>query len=689
MKRNFYLQHSLMAMNDPRMKHLLEVEGLRGLGAYWMIQEKLALLPEPRAQFGYLRPYCHSKKSPFAYLKKIIMEFQLFEIDEDGYFIPLELNPVKKKEKKKSSFAVLMHYAGGHKYYSYASAVLAVISAWIALIPFYDVWRIIKEILRVRPDFSKAENISRYGWEAVGFALLGMVFYIAALMCSHKAAFRVQANMRVSMMKHIMKLPLGYVEAEGTGKIRKIVMDSSASTETYLAHNFPDKAVSMATPVGLLVMMFIFDWRLGLISLIPAFIAFVLMGTLMMGPKMAEDMKQYQNALEKMSSEAVEYVRGIPVVKTFGQTIFSFKRFKLAIDEYEKWTLGYTKNMMLPMICFTTAANGIFAALIIAAFKLTSHGVTDEFVLNLFFYVIITSILTVTLMKIAYAGESQMLVDDAVNRMYSILETEPLAETKSGETPKDSSIQLDNAVFAYDNAESNAVDGITMNIKAGEHIAVVGPSGGGKTTLCSLIARFWDVKSGSIKIGGADVRNIPSEELMKYVSYVFQDSKLLKMSILDNVRMGRPDATDEVVMQALRDAQCMDIIEKFPEGVDTMIGSKGIYVSGGECQRLSIARAFLKNAPVLILDEATAFADPDNERSVQQAFERLSKDKTVIMIAHRLSTVTNADRIYVLSEGRIAESGKHEELIEQGGIYSRMWNEYNRSVSWQVRKAGV
>lgn len=596
---------------------------------------------------------------------------------------------MKKKEKKKSSFAVLMHYAGGHKYYSYASAVLAVISAWIALIPFYDVWRIIKEILRVRPDFSKAENISRYGWEAVGFALLGMVFYIAALMCSHKAAFRVQANMRVSMMKHIMKLPLGYVEAEGTGKIRKIVMDSSTSTETYLAHNFPDKAVSVATPVGLLVMMFIFDWRLGLISLIPAFIAFVLMGTLMMGPKMAEDMKQYQNALEKMSSEAVEYVRGIPVVKTFGQTIFSFKRFKLAIDEYEKWTLGYTKNMMLPMICFTTAANGIFAALIIAAFKLTSHGVTDEFVLNLFFYVIITSILTVTLMKIAYAGESQMLVDDAVNRMYSILETEPLAETKNGETPKDSSIQLDNAVFAYDNAESNAVDGITMNIKAGEHISVVGPSGGGKTTLCSLIARFWDVKSGSIKIGGADVRNIPSEELMKYVSYVFQDSKLLKMSILDNVRMGRPDATDEEVMQALRDAQCMDIIEKFPEGVDTMIGSKGIYVSGGECQRLSIARAFLKNAPVLILDEATAFADPDNERSVQQAFERLSKDKTVIMIAHRLSTVTNADRIYVLSEGRIAESGKHEELIEQDGIYSRMWNEYNRSVSWQVRKAGV
>lgn len=593
------------------------------------------------------------------------------------------------KEKKRNSFSVLMHYAGSNKYFSYAAIVLAVISAWIALIPFYDIWRIIKEVLEVRPNFSEAVNISRYGWQAVGFALLGMVFYIAALMCSHKAAFRVQANMRIDMMKHIMKLPLGYVEAEGTGKIRKIVTDSSSATETFLAHNLPDKAVSVATPIGLLVMMMVFDWRLGLISLIPAVIAFALMGTLMMGPKMAEDMKQYQNALETMSAEAVEYVRGIPVVKTFGQTVFTFKRFKAAIDEYEKWTLGYTKNMLLPMVAFTTAANGIFAALIIAAFKLTSHGVTNEFILNLFFYVLITSVLTVTLMKVAYAGESQMIVDDALNRMYEILETEPLSKSKKNEKPQDSSITLDNVIFAYENSDVNAIDGINLSVKAGEHIALVGPSGGGKTTLASLIARFWDVKRGTVKIGGADVRNIPSDELMNYVSYVFQDSKLLKMSIMDNIRMGRPDATDEEVMQALRDAQCMDIIEKFPDGVNTMIGSKGIYVSGGECQRLSIARAFLKNAPVLILDEATAFADPDNERLVQQAFEKLSKDKTVIMIAHRLSTVTNADCIYVLSDGKIAESGKHSELVAKNGIYSRMWNEYNKSVNWQVGKVGV
>lgn len=593
------------------------------------------------------------------------------------------------KEKKSNSFSVLMHYAGSNKYFLYSAVVLAVISAWIALIPFYDIWRIIREVLEVRPNFSEAVNISRYGWQAVGFALLGMVFYIAALMCSHKAAFRVQANMRIDMMRHIMKLPLGYVEAEGTGKIRKIVTDSSSATETFLAHNLPDKAVSVATPIGLLVMMMAFDWRLGLISLIPAVIAFVLMGTLMMGPKMAEDMKQYQNALETMSAEAVEYVRGIPVVKTFGQTVFTFKRFKAAIDKYEKWTLGYTKNMLLPMVAFTTAANGIFAALIIAAFKLTSHGVTNDFILNLFFYVLITSVLTVTLMKVAYAGESQMIVDDALNRMYEILETEPLSESKKNEKPQNPSITLDNVIFAYENSDVNAIDGVNLSVKAGGHIALVGPSGGGKTTLASLIARFWDVKRGAVRIGGADVRNIPSDELVKYVSYVFQDSKLLKMSIMDNVRMGRPDATDEEVMQALRDAQCMDIIEKFPDGVNTMIGSKGIYVSGGECQRLSIARAFLKNAPVLILDEATAFADPDNERLVQQAFEKLSKDKTVIMIAHRLSTVTNADCIYVLSDGKIAECGRHSELVAKNGIYSRMWNEYNKSVNWQVGKAGV
>ena len=559
------------------------------------------------------------------------------------------------KEKKESTLSKLMHFAGNHKYYVYASCILAAISAFIALVPFYDMWRIIKDVLEVRPNFNEAIHIKSYGGHAVLFALLAMVFYIAALMCSHKAAFRVQATMRTKMMEHIMKLPLGYVESQGSGKIRKIVMESSAATETFLAHNVPDKVVSKATPIGLLIMMAIFDWRLGLMSLIPAIIAFVLMFTAMMGPKMAEDMKQYQNALETMSSEAVEYVRGVPVVKTFGQTIFSFKRFKEAIDEYEKWTLDYTKSMMKPMVCFTTFANGIFAALIIAAYLFAGNTITDQFILNLFFYILITSILTTTLMKVAYAGESQMLVEDALNRMDSIMNVQPLPESKQIQVPSDASIDLENVSFTYQDASTKAIDNLSMHIKAGEHIALVGPSGGGKTTVASLISRFWDVSEGSIKIGHVDVKDIEQKELMNQVSYVFQDSRLLKMSILENIRMSRPEASDEEVVQALKNAQCQDIIDKFPDGVHTVIGSKGVYVSGGESQRLSIARAFLKNAPILILDEATAFADTDYEVLVQKAFEKLAKDKTVVMIAHRLSTITNADCIYVLENGRIVE----------------------------------
>ena len=590
------------------------------------------------------------------------------------------------KEKKESTLSKLMHFAGNHKYYVYASCILAAISAFIALVPFYDMWRILKEVLEVRPNFNEAIHIKSYGWHAVLFALLAMVFYIAALMCSHKAAFRVQATMRTKMMEHIMKLSLGYVESQGSGKIRKIVMESSAATETFLAHNVPDKVVSKATPIGLLIMMAIFDWRLGLMSLIPAIIAFVLMFTAMMGPKMAEDMKQYQNALETMSSEAVEYVRGVPVVKTFGQTIFSFKRFKEAIDEYEKWTLDYTKSMMKPMVCFTTFANGIFAALIIAAYLFAGNQITDQFILNLFFYILITSILTTTLMKVAYAGESQMLVEDALNRMNSIMNVQPLPESKQIQVPSDASIDLENVSFTYQDASTKAIDNLSMHIKAGEHIALVGPSGGGKTTVASLISRFWDVNEGSIKIGHVDVKDIEQKELMNQVSYVFQDSRLLKMSILENIRMSRPEASDEEVIQALKDAQCQDIIDKFPDGVHTVIGSKGVYVSGGESQRLSIARAFLKNAPILILDEATAFADPDNEVLVQKAFEKLSKNKTVVMIAHRLSTITNADCIYVLGNGHIVESGKHEELLETKGVYAHMWHQYNQSVKWKVQK---
>ena len=577
------------------------------------------------------------------------------------------------KEKKESTLSKLMHFAGNHKYYVYASCILAAISAFIALVPFYDMWRIIKEVLEVRPNFNEAIHIKSYGWHAVLFALLAMVFYIAALMCSHKAAFRVQATMRTKMMEHIMKLPLGYVESQGSGKIRKIVMESSATTETFLAHNVPDKVVSKATPIGLLIMMAIFDWRLGLMSLIPAIIAFVLMFTAMMGPKMAEDMKQYQNALETMSSEAVEYVRGVPVVKTFGQTIFSFKRFKEAIDEYEKWTLDYTKSMMKPMVCFTTFANGIFAALIIAAYLFAGNTITDQFILNLFFYILITSILTTTLMKVAYAGESQMLVEDALNRMDSIMNVQPLPESKQIQVPSDASIDLENVSFTYQDASTKAIDNLSMHIKAGEHIALVGPSGGGKTTVASLISRFWDVNEGSIKIGHVDVKDIEQKELMNQVSYVFQDSRLLKMSILENIRMSRPEASDEEVIQALKDAQCQDIIDKFPDGVHTVIGSKGVYVSGGESQRLSIARAFLKNAPILILDEATSNIDTETEVLIQESLQKMKSNGTMIVVAHRLSTIQHADKIICLSHGEIIEEGTHQELLKHKGYYYKLY----------------
>lgn len=592
----------------------------------------------------------------------------------------------EKKQKEESLLKQLFNFAGNYKYLSILSAVLAAVSALVALVPFYDIWRIMQEVIRVKLNFAQAQGIASYGWHAVGYALLGMLLYIAGLMCSHMAAFRVQASMRTIMMEHIMKLPMGFIESEGSGKIRKIVIDSSAATETYLAHNLPDKAVSVATPVGLIALLLVFDWRLGLICLIPAVLGFLFMGS-MMGKDMEKSMKEYQNSLETMSAEAVEYVRGIPVVKTFGQTVFSFKRFKDSIDKYEKWTLDYTKRMRKPMAAFTTAVNSTFAFIIAAAYLLGGHGISEKLGLNLFFYIIITPILTTTLMKLAYAGEAQLQVKDALMRMDSLMARKPLPESLQGELPKDSSLSMENVSFAYEDAEKNAVDGVTLQIKAGEHVAFVGPSGGGKTTLASLIARFWDVKEGSIKLGGVDVRNITGSKLMNQISYVFQDSKLLKMSILENVRIGRPDATDAEVMKALEEAQCMDIIEKLPDGVHTMIGAEGTYVSGGEAQRLSIARAFLKNAPVLILDEATAFADPDNEQRVQAAFEKLSKDKTVIMIAHRLSTVTNADRIYVLKDGTVAESGSHEELIAQSGVYAHMWEEYNKSVNWKVGAA--
>lgn len=585
--------------------------------------------------------------------------------------------------KKESSLSKLLAYAGKFRYLTITSWILSVISAWLALVPFYYIWRIMKEVLSVAPDFGKAAHLKEYGWAAVGFAILSMLVYVCALMCSHLAAFRVQANIRTSLMRHILTLPMGFLDKDGTGKIRKIVNESSAATETYLAHQLPDQAGAIATPAGLLVLLMVFDFRLGLLSLIPVVAAFLIMGT-MTGQRMKDKMEEYQNALDEMSSEAVEYVRGIPVVKTFGQSVFSFKRFQVSIRKYEKWTIAYTKEMRIPMTVYTTVINAVFAVLIAATYFFAGKEGDNTFLLNLLFYIIITPIITVTMNKIMYSSENQLIVADAISRIESILEKKPLPETAHAQEPENSSITFENVSFRYEDAGRDALHQINLAIKEGEHVAFVGPSGGGKTTLASLVARFFDNTEGRILIGNKDVKEIPSRQLMDMVSFVFQDSKLLKTSILENVRMGKKDATREEVMQALKEAQCEDIIAKLPDGIDTVIGSSGTYVSGGEVQRLSIARAMLKNAPILILDEATAFADPDNEAKVQEAFSRLSKGKTVIMIAHRLSSIVDADRICVLKDGSIAEEGTHETLLQENGVYAHMWEEYNKSVQWKV-----
>ena len=588
--------------------------------------------------------------------------------------------------KKKSDLSRLMDYAGSYRYFTYASWVLAAASALLALVPFLYIWRIIRDVLEVAPNYREAVNIPHYGWMAVLFAIVSYLVYICALLCSHMSAFRVATNLRLEAVEQLAKLPLGFTETFGSGKLRKIIQESTGAAETFLAHQLPDKYSAIATPVGLLVLLFVFDWRLGLLSLVPVFLGFGIMST-MTGKRMKEKMRQYGNALAAMSNEAVEYVRGIPVVKTFGQSVFSFKKFKATIDEYEKWVVAYTKELRMPMLFYTAAVNGVFAFLIAGGLLMTKNGVTPEFLLNLLFYIIITPVISLTLTKIMYMSENQLIVADALNRIDSVLKAAPVSTSDTPKHPKDGSVELKDVVFSYDGT-TDVVNGVSLRIPSGSTVALVGPSGGGKSTLASLMCRFFDVKRGSILVGGTDVRDIPKEELMNTVSFVFQNSRLLKGTLLDNVKLGKPDATEEEVLAALNAAQCMDIVEKFPDGLHTVIGTKGVYLSGGEQQRIAIARAFLKNAPILILDEATAFADPDNEAKVQAAFAELAKGRTVIMIAHRLSTVANADCIYVVEDGRIAESGTRDALCAKSGIFAKMWQDYGSSVQWKVTKEG-
>lgn len=596
----------------------------------------------------------------------------------------MKQNKADSKPKKRSNIAELMQFAGKHRWLTYSSWALSVVSAALALVPFVYLFLIIKEAVEVAPDFSQATHIVFNGWMAVAFALASILVYIGALMCSHLSAFRIAGNMRKKTMQHISELPLGFIGEAGSGKVRRIVNDSSQATETYLAHQLPDMAGAIATPAGMIVMLFLFDWRFGLVSLVPVILGFICMYK-MIGPKMAGDMKNYNDALEEMNNQAVEYVRGVPVVKTFGQTVHSFKKFKGSIDNYYKFCVAYCKKCRGPMLWFTMFINSAFAFLIALALILAGgQAIMQDVLLNFIFYVIFTPVITTALSKVMYMSENGMIVADALERIHSILDLKPLPEVRKGQSPEDNSVAFENVSFRYSGAQTDALRNVTFRVGAGETVAFVGPSGGGKTTVAGLISRFWDVREGAVKIGGVNVKDIRHEELMNNVSYVFQDSKLLKTSILENVRLSNPRATEREVLDALHKAQCDDIIAKLPDGIRTVVGMKGVYLSGGEQQRIAIARVMLKNAPIIVLDEATAFADPENEVLVQKAFAELAKDKTVIMIAHRLTTVKNADKIFVLKDGIIEDAGTHAELVVSGSLYAKMWKDYQTSISWKV-----
>lgn len=583
--------------------------------------------------------------------------------------------------KKKSNLSKLIQFAGTHKYLTYLSWILSVISALLSLFPFWYIWQIMRAVLETDPTFSSPEVMIGYGWAAVGFAAAAVILYILALLCAHLAAFRVATNIRLKLSEHMMTLPLGSLEAFGSGRLRRIITETSGSVETYLAHQLPDQAKAYGTIIALLVLLFAIDWRFGLLSLLPIVLGFLSMAS-MAGKSMQAKMAEFQTALGDMSNEAVEYIRGIPVVKTFGQTVFSFKRFKGSIDRYSEWATAYTKEVRRPMVLYTLGINSIFAFLIIGGLLLSENPVNIDFLLNVVFYIIITPAITVVLGKIMHQSENQMIVTDALKRIDSVLQISPLTVSET-EHPANASVELRDVTFSYD-GEKNALNHISLSIPAGKTVAFVGPSGGGKSTLANMLVRFFDPQQGEVLIGGANAKAISKKELMDNISFVFQNSKLIKGTILDNVRLGKPAATEQEVLEALELARCQDIIEKFPDGIYTMIGTKGVYLSGGEQQRISIARAILKNAPILIMDEATAFSDPDNENKIQLAMKELAKNHTVILIAHRLSTVKNADCIYVLKDGEICESGNFDELNSKNGIFHEMWKDYQKSVEWRV-----
>lgn len=588
--------------------------------------------------------------------------------------------------KKKKGLAHLLEYTGKYKILTILSCLLSGISAILSLVPFVCIWLVVKELFDNMPDVQNAQGLSYYGWLAVYSALISILIYFISMMLSHIAAFRTAKNMKRKALSHLMKLPLGYFSQKTSGGLRKIIDDNAGLTETFLAHQLPDLSGALLMPIAILVLLFTFNWKLGILCLIPILVGFLFVKHLMSG-KNAEFMSKYMEALENMNGEAVEYIRGIPVVKTFGQTIYSFKNFHTSIMGYKEFATTYAINCRIPMAGFTVSINGSFLLLIpVGIILIAGANNYDMFLLDLIFYILFTPICTTMISKIMYAGDNLMITKEAVKRIDSILEQQPLVETKNPQVPINSNIDFDNVNFSYPNSDKKALHNISFNLAQGTTVVLVGPSGGGKSTIAALVPRFFDVESGSIKIDGIDVRNISTKQLMSQVAFVFQDTHLFKSSILDNIKIAKPDASKEEVLNAINAAQCNDIIAKMPNGLDTVIGEKGVYLSGGEMQRIALARAILKDAKIVILDEATAFADPENEYKIQIAFEKLTKGKTVLMIAHRLSTVKNADCILVIDKGKIKEKGTHNELISKNNLYAHMWKNYQTSITWKVEK---
>lgn len=588
--------------------------------------------------------------------------------------------------QNKNKFIRLLNYSGNYKYLTIVGMFLSALSAICLLVPFVYIWDVVNALLAVAPDFTKAQNLDVYAINAFTFAVLGIILNFFGLMGTHLSAFKNEKNMKDAAIKHLLKLPLGYFSNHTSGGLRKIIDYSTAKTEIFLAHQLFDLTGAIVTPIIFLILLFSFDWRLGLICLIPIILCFVFMYP-MFSKESRNSMEKYEKYLEEMNGEAVEYVRGIPVTKAFQQSIYSFKNFINAIKNYGKFSAEYSMSTHIPMTAFTVSINGFFALLIPAGILLAGSVVDVKFFANFMFYIIFTPICAVMMMKIMTVSQDWMLASCALDSIEAILNENPLVDPINPQKPKNHSIEFEGVYFDYENADGDEhiLNDVNLKINENETVALVGPSGGGKTTIASLIPRFWDVNQGSIKVGDVDVRDISTKELMKNISFVFQNTTLFKDSIYNNVAIGRKGASRDDVKKALSLTQCDDIIDELPDGINTVIGSEGTYLSGGQQQRIALARAVLKDAPIIILDEATALADPENEYLIQKAISEITKDKTVIMIAHRLSSVKNVNKIYVVENGRIVEEGNHHTLIDSGGIYSRMWDEFNQSIQWKVK----